>query len=371
MALADTAVWVAVLGVIGRVAMAVTAAPHIALPPPAPPGDVIARRAAPQGRPPARGRRRAPVRRRATPEPVAHAVVTYAIPAGSIGVAGPSQPAGTLVGMDRRAGPRRTPAERLPTRHRGGRPRAPRRPRARSDRCPPAPRGPRGASSTPPSPPARPARSAPATGPGPRRPTRTGCASSGTSTGSSTPGRGGAWPASARSSSPPKTTTSAPASPTRSRSPRSPPGSPGRSDLCLPLTEAIALAHDCGHGPAGHASEEAFSPYLPGGYDHAVYGADVTLAPLNLCRETLDGVRNHSWRRPAADDPRGRGRRLGRPHRVRLPRLRRRGPGRDPGPRPSCPPRCRASSGTPPVAPDRRRSSSPCSTRSTAPGTSA
>jgi dGTPase len=71
------------------------------------------------------------------------------------------------------------------------------------------------------------------------------------------------------------------------------------ANLCLPLVEAIALAHDCGHGPAGHASEEAFSPYLPdGGYDHAVYGADVTLAPLNLCRETLDGVRNHSWRRP-------------------------------------------------------------------------
>jgi dGTPase len=68
--------------------------------------------------------------------------------------------------------------------------------------------------------------------------------------------------------------------------------------LCLPLTEAIALAHDCGHGPAGHASEEALSPYLPGGYDHAVYGADVTLAELNLCAETLDGVRNHSWRRP-------------------------------------------------------------------------
>jgi dGTPase len=77
-------------------------------------------------------------------------------------------------------------------------------------------------------------------------------------------------------------------------------------DLCLPLTEAIALAHDCGHGPAGHASEQAFSPYLPaGGYDHAVYGADVTLAPLNLCRETLDGVRNHSWRRPAPATPEG------------------------------------------------------------------
>jgi dGTPase len=78
------------------------------------------------------------------------------------------------------------------------------------------------------------------------------------------------------------------------------------ANLCLPLVESIALAHDCGHGPAGHASEEAFSPFLPdGGYDHAVYGADVTLAPLNLCEETLDGVRNHSWRRPAPRTPEG------------------------------------------------------------------
>jgi dGTPase len=78
------------------------------------------------------------------------------------------------------------------------------------------------------------------------------------------------------------------------------------ANLCLPLVEAIALAHDCGHGPAGHASEEAFSPYLPGtGYDHAVYGADVTLSSLNLCLETLDGVRNHSWRRPAPATPEG------------------------------------------------------------------
>ncbi len=78
------------------------------------------------------------------------------------------------------------------------------------------------------------------------------------------------------------------------------------ANLCLPLVEAIALAHDCGHGPAGHASEEAFSPFLPGsGYDHAVYGADVTLTPLNLCVETLDGVRNHSWRRPAPATPEG------------------------------------------------------------------
>jgi dGTPase len=77
------------------------------------------------------------------------------------------------------------------------------------------------------------------------------------------------------------------------------------AELCVPLAEAIALAHDCGHGPAGHASEEAFAPYVPGGYDHAVYGADVTLAPLNLCAETLDGVRNHSWRRPAPSTPEG------------------------------------------------------------------
>ncbi len=37
----------------------------------------------------------------------------------------------------------------------------------------------------------------------------------------------------------------------------------------------------------------------PGGYDHGPWGADVVLAPLNLCRETLDGIRNHSWSRPA------------------------------------------------------------------------
>lgn len=65
------------------------------------------------------------------------------------------------------------------------------------------------------------------------------------------------------------------------------------------LTEAIALAHDCGHGPGGHPSEEAFAPFIDGGYDHAVWGADVTLLSLNLTREVLDGVRNHSWSRPA------------------------------------------------------------------------
>jgi len=75
--------------------------------------------------------------------------------------------------------------------------------------------------------------------------------------------------------------------------------------LNVALTEAIALGHDCGHGPFGHASEDAFAPLLPGGFDHAVWGADVVLAPLNLCVETLDGVRNHSWSRPAPSTPEG------------------------------------------------------------------
>ncbi len=75
--------------------------------------------------------------------------------------------------------------------------------------------------------------------------------------------------------------------------------------LNVALTEAIALGHDCGHGPGGHASEDAFSPYVEGGYDHAVWGADVVLDPLNLCAETLDGIRNHSWSRPAPLTPEG------------------------------------------------------------------
>ena len=75
--------------------------------------------------------------------------------------------------------------------------------------------------------------------------------------------------------------------------------------LNVALTEAIALGHDCGHGPGGHASEDALSPYLDGGFDHAPWGADVSLAPLNLCDETLDGIRNHSWSRPAPATPEG------------------------------------------------------------------
>jgi dGTPase len=75
--------------------------------------------------------------------------------------------------------------------------------------------------------------------------------------------------------------------------------------LNVALTEAIALGHDCGHGPGGHASEDALGIFLADGFDHAVWGADVSLVGLNLCVETLDGIRNHSWSRPAPSTPEG------------------------------------------------------------------
>jgi dGTPase len=75
--------------------------------------------------------------------------------------------------------------------------------------------------------------------------------------------------------------------------------------LNVTLAEAIALGHDCGHGPGGHASEDALDPYLEGGFDHAPWGATVSLATLNLCQETIDGIANHSWSRPAPATPEG------------------------------------------------------------------
>ncbi len=75
--------------------------------------------------------------------------------------------------------------------------------------------------------------------------------------------------------------------------------------LNVALTEAIALGHDCGHGPFGHASEDAFSKFLEEGFDHAVWGESVVLAPLNLCEETRDGIRNHSWSRPSPSTAEG------------------------------------------------------------------
>ena len=44
---------------------------------------------------------------------------------------------------------------------------------------------------------------------------------------------------------------------------------------------------------------------MPEGFDHAPWGAHVSLAPLNLCAETVDGIANHSWSRPAPSTPEG------------------------------------------------------------------
>jgi dGTPase len=43
--------------------------------------------------------------------------------------------------------------------------------------------------------------------------------------------------------------------------------------------------------------------FLEERFDHAVWGAEVVLAPLNLTHQVLDGVRNHSWSRPAPSTP--------------------------------------------------------------------
>ena len=80
MSLADTAVWAAVLGVVGPVAMTVTVSLTIHFLRPAPPGDVVA-----DARLHRVGRRLATgdvlLYADGQPDPVAHATVTYALPA--------------------------------------------------------------------------------------------------------------------------------------------------------------------------------------------------------------------------------------------------------------------------------------------------
>ena len=64
------------------------------------------------------------------------------------------------------------------------------------------------------------------------------------------------------------------------------------------LAEAVALAHDLGHSPFGHIGEEAFEPYVPGGWHHAAQGVRIVevLEQLNLTEEVRDGIRAHSWK---------------------------------------------------------------------------
>ena len=112
--------------------------------------------------------------------------------------------------------------------------------------------------------------------------------------------------------------------------------------LNVALTEAIALGHDCGHGPGGHASEDALDPYVPGGFDHAPVGGAGLPGPPQPVRRDGRRHRQPQLVAPGAVDPRGRGGQLGRPDRLRLPRL----GGRRARPaswrRTSCPPAVRA-----------------------------
>ncbi len=78
------------------------------------------------------------------------------------------------------------------------------------------------------------------------------------------------------------------------------------------LTEALALAHDLGHPPFGHAGEEAIAAAMQecGGFDHNAQSLRVvTLLErryaafdgLNLTWETLEGLAKHNG--PLADPP--------------------------------------------------------------------
>jgi len=62
------------------------------------------------------------------------------------------------------------------------------------------------------------------------------------------------------------------------------------------LAEAIALGHDLGHPPFGHAGEQALAELLPEGFRHAEQSLRVVekLEPLNLTREVRDGIVNSS-----------------------------------------------------------------------------
>ena len=64
------------------------------------------------------------------------------------------------------------------------------------------------------------------------------------------------------------------------------------------LTEAICLGHDLGHSPFGHTGEEALDSIVDGGWVHSAHSVKVVseIEPLNLCWETLDGIRAHSWK---------------------------------------------------------------------------
>ncbi len=66
------------------------------------------------------------------------------------------------------------------------------------------------------------------------------------------------------------------------------------------LVEAIALGHDLGHTPFGHAGEALLNEIFPGGFDHCKQSLRVVDfleregRGLNLTREVRDGIVKHS-----------------------------------------------------------------------------
>ena len=70
------------------------------------------------------------------------------------------------------------------------------------------------------------------------------------------------------------------------------------------LTEAIALGHDLGHTPFGHAGERALNEIFPGGFRHyeqslrVVDRLEKDGRGLNLCEETRTGILNHTTGKP-------------------------------------------------------------------------
>ena len=66
------------------------------------------------------------------------------------------------------------------------------------------------------------------------------------------------------------------------------------------LTEAIALGHDLGHTPFGHAGERALNACFPEGFRHNEQSVRVVQVlekngkGLNLTKEVLDGIVNHT-----------------------------------------------------------------------------
>ncbi|MCR5591504.1 MAG: deoxyguanosinetriphosphate triphosphohydrolase [Lachnospiraceae bacterium] len=65
------------------------------------------------------------------------------------------------------------------------------------------------------------------------------------------------------------------------------------------LTEAIALGHDIGHTPFGHAGERALARACPEGFEHNVQSVRIVEVlekrglGLNLTKEVRDGILNH------------------------------------------------------------------------------